>query len=35
MLTGLLLIENKAWGFLMLPLALVSTVLMTIGLRRR
>lgn len=35
MLTGLLLSENKAWGFLMLPLALVSTVLMTIGLRRR
>lgn len=35
MLAGLHFSGNKGWGFLMLPFALVSTVLMTIGLRRR
>jgi hypothetical protein len=35
MLMGLCLSGSKAWGFLLLPLALVSTVLMTIGLMRR
>lgn len=34
MLMGLCLSGSKVWGFLLLPLALVSTVLMTIGLMR-